>query len=195
MVKDEKFQLLSHASTFWRMKIKKVFPLVKTLGWFQKRGTPKWMVKIMENPTKMDDLGGFPPIFGSTPTLILGDCLQNRSIGPQKNDQVVQTATQGSHPTAHQVITYGSQHREDQLGQIQRYLVTQAPKRQGGNNQGIGKDVGPRSQRNPVMGKPYISPILRGYLRVIPKNPKILSLEATLSDFKHIRIVVASFPS
>ena len=23
-------------------------------------GTPKWMVKIMENPTKMDDLGGFP---------------------------------------------------------------------------------------------------------------------------------------
>ena len=28
-------------------------------------GTPKWMVKIMENPTKMDDLGGRPtPIFG-----------------------------------------------------------------------------------------------------------------------------------
>ena len=22
----------------------------------------------MENPIKMDDLGGFPPIFGSTPT-------------------------------------------------------------------------------------------------------------------------------
>ena len=31
---------------------------------------PKWMVvKIMvPNPIKMDDLGGFPPIFGSTPT-------------------------------------------------------------------------------------------------------------------------------
>ncbi len=29
---------------------------------------PKWMVKIMENPIKMDDLGGFTtPIFGSTP--------------------------------------------------------------------------------------------------------------------------------
>ena len=31
------------------------------------RGIPKWMVKIMENPIKMDDLGGFPIIFGSTP--------------------------------------------------------------------------------------------------------------------------------
>ena len=28
------------------------------------RGTPKWMVKIMENPIKMDDLGG-TPIFGN----------------------------------------------------------------------------------------------------------------------------------
>ena len=27
---------------------------------------PKWMVKIMENPTKMDDLGGKNPIFGNT---------------------------------------------------------------------------------------------------------------------------------
>ena len=32
---------------------------------------PKWMVKIMENSyEQMDDLGGFPPIFGSTPTYI-----------------------------------------------------------------------------------------------------------------------------
>ena len=30
------------------------------------RGTPKWMVYFMENPIKMDDLGGFPPIFGNT---------------------------------------------------------------------------------------------------------------------------------
>ena len=31
-------------------------------------GPPKWMVKIMENPIKMDDLGGFTttPIFGNT---------------------------------------------------------------------------------------------------------------------------------
>ena len=28
-------------------------------------GTPKWMVKIMENPIKMDDLGG-PPLFLET---------------------------------------------------------------------------------------------------------------------------------
>ena len=27
---------------------------------------PKWMVKIMENPIKMDDLGGNTPIFGNT---------------------------------------------------------------------------------------------------------------------------------
>ena len=29
--------------------------------------TPKWMVNIMENPIKMDDLGCFTPIFGLTP--------------------------------------------------------------------------------------------------------------------------------
>ena len=29
-------------------------------------GTPKWMVKIMENPIKMDDLG--VPLFLETPT-------------------------------------------------------------------------------------------------------------------------------
>ena len=33
------------------------------------RGTPKWMVKIMENPMKMDDLG--VPLFSETPTWIL----------------------------------------------------------------------------------------------------------------------------
>ena len=31
-------------------------------------GPPNWMVYFMENPIKMDDLEGFPPIFGSTPT-------------------------------------------------------------------------------------------------------------------------------
>ena len=29
------------------------------------RGIPKWMVKIMEHPIKMDDLGGKPTIFGN----------------------------------------------------------------------------------------------------------------------------------
>ena len=35
------------------------------LGVSKNRGTPKWMVKIMENPIKMDDLGGKPTIFGN----------------------------------------------------------------------------------------------------------------------------------
>ena len=37
---------------------------------FPKRGgfPPKWMVKIMENPMKVDDLGG-PPLFSETPIL------------------------------------------------------------------------------------------------------------------------------
>ena len=30
-------------------------------------GTPKWMVKIMENPIKTDDLGGKHPLFLETP--------------------------------------------------------------------------------------------------------------------------------
>ena len=29
---------------------------------------PKWMVKIRENPIKMDDLGGLPPLFLETHT-------------------------------------------------------------------------------------------------------------------------------
>ena len=29
------------------------------------------MVKIMENPIKEDDLGGFPPIFGNTHIVVL----------------------------------------------------------------------------------------------------------------------------
>ena len=37
--------------------------LVNTLS--KNRGTPKWMVKIMENPTRMDDLG--VPLFLETP--------------------------------------------------------------------------------------------------------------------------------
>ena len=35
---------------------------------------PKWMVKIMENPTKMDDLGGKPHYFWKHPyQLFLND--------------------------------------------------------------------------------------------------------------------------
>ena len=36
------------------------------MGVSKNRGTPKWMVKIMEIPIKMDDLGGKPTIFGNT---------------------------------------------------------------------------------------------------------------------------------
>ena len=37
------------------------------MGVSKNSGTPKWMVKIMENPIKMDDLVGFPPIFRKHP--------------------------------------------------------------------------------------------------------------------------------
>ena len=33
------------------------------MGVSKNTGTPKWMVKIMENPIKMDDLGGKQPLF------------------------------------------------------------------------------------------------------------------------------------
>ncbi len=35
------------------------------------RDTPKWMVKIMENPIKIHDFGGPTPIFGNTHINIL----------------------------------------------------------------------------------------------------------------------------
>ena len=38
------------------------------LGVSKNKGTPKWMVKIMENPIKMDDLG--VPLFSETSTSI-----------------------------------------------------------------------------------------------------------------------------
>ena len=37
--------------------------------WTKNRGTPKRMVKILENPIKIDDLGG-PPLFLETPIWI-----------------------------------------------------------------------------------------------------------------------------
>ena len=39
------------------------------MGVSKNRGTPKWMVKIMENPIKMDDLG--VPLFLETPVSFL----------------------------------------------------------------------------------------------------------------------------
>ena len=41
------------------------------MGVSKNRGTPKWMVKIMENPIKMDDLGGKPTIFGNIHILLM----------------------------------------------------------------------------------------------------------------------------
>ena len=50
-------------------KLKKPSPCEKEkhlhLGASKNRGTPKWMVKIMENPIKMDDLG--IPLFSEKP--------------------------------------------------------------------------------------------------------------------------------
>jgi len=37
------------------------------VGASKNRGTPKWMVKIMENPIKMDDLEGKPHYFRKHP--------------------------------------------------------------------------------------------------------------------------------
>ena len=37
------------------------------MGVSKNRGTPKWMVKIMETPIKMDDLGVKTPLFLETP--------------------------------------------------------------------------------------------------------------------------------
>ncbi len=36
---------------------------------------PKWMVYFMENPIKMDDLGGFPPIIFGNTHMILFMCV------------------------------------------------------------------------------------------------------------------------
>ena len=41
------------------------------------------MVKIMENPIKIDDLGGFPIIFGLTPIWFLSGPDLGDKIGPR----------------------------------------------------------------------------------------------------------------
>ena len=33
------------------------------MGVSKNKGTPKWMVKLMEHPNKIHDLGGFTPLF------------------------------------------------------------------------------------------------------------------------------------
>ena len=58
-------------------QMKSWIPYIVFLGYqhldvSKNRGTPKWMVNIMENPNEqMDDLGGKPIIFGNTH---LGSC-------------------------------------------------------------------------------------------------------------------------
>ena len=66
------YRLIHHGSTKTLQKkggFKTISRQIRTnhKGVSKNGGTPKWMVKIMENPIKVDDLGGFPPIFGSTP--------------------------------------------------------------------------------------------------------------------------------
>ncbi len=45
---------------------------------------PKWMVKIMENPIKMDDLGVPTPIFGNT---YIDESLE--TISPKLSDELI----------------------------------------------------------------------------------------------------------
>ena len=49
------------------------------MGVSKNRDTPKWMVKIRENPIKMDDLGG-PPLFLETPTCTMYLNVSNNGI-------------------------------------------------------------------------------------------------------------------
>ena len=58
------------------------------LGVSKNNGTPKWMVKIRENPIKMDDLGSFSPYFWKHP-LITGfwaHLVGNPYTPPKTND-------------------------------------------------------------------------------------------------------------
>ena len=41
------------------------------MGVSENGGTPKWMVKIMENPIKMDDVGGGNPLFLETSRVVV----------------------------------------------------------------------------------------------------------------------------
>ena len=61
------FRCYSHiwcGSLIWILSRMEPFGIY--MGVSNNRGTPKWMVKIMENPIKMDDLGGKPTIFANT---------------------------------------------------------------------------------------------------------------------------------
>ena len=58
---------LASGSHFVVMDLRSFFFIGANIWMFPKIGVfpPKWMVKIMENPIKMDDLGGKPTIFGN----------------------------------------------------------------------------------------------------------------------------------
>ena len=67
----------AHHSTRTNGRKEKVFPI-----WvFSKnRGTPKWMVKIMENPIKMDDLGVYPYFRKHPYHLVAFSCLKDEML-------------------------------------------------------------------------------------------------------------------
>ena len=51
-----------------------LYPYIYIYGVSKNRSfPPKWMVKITENPIKMDDFGG-PPLFLETPIYKVGPC-------------------------------------------------------------------------------------------------------------------------
>ena len=69
------FQLIPSRLHIWRQKkMPKLVSQNPTVFIHRNRGMfpPKWMVYFMENHIKMDDLEGFPIIFGETPISRVG---------------------------------------------------------------------------------------------------------------------------
>ena len=58
-------------------------PVEPQMGHSENNGTLKWMVKILENPIKMDDLGGKPTIVGNIQMGVFPKCLKIRGEWPQ----------------------------------------------------------------------------------------------------------------
>ena len=92
------------------------------MGVSKHMGTPKWMVKIMENPIKMDDLGGNPTIFGN-PQMVGGEplavyCLRNLDffrglcLKPTRWVHQEHFVQNPQNPRN----SHGTHHREGQLG-------------------------------------------------------------------------------
>ena len=65
----KKQALKSVVQFFWKKSVFTFQVQQNYMDVSKNRGTPKWMVKIMENPIKMDDLGGKTHYFRKYPYL------------------------------------------------------------------------------------------------------------------------------